>query len=350
MTKAKKIFVNARFLSQALTGVQRYAFECCVQMKKMDAEIIFLSPENILHHEWSKLLDVKVIGNRVGHLWEQIDLPLYLIRKTNYVLFNPCNTAPLLLAYNFITIHDLSFKLYKENNSFWFRTWYSFLIPKVIHRAKHLFTVSETIQKQICSAYSVEANKISITYNGIAFNFESQSKSEIKKDKMILVVGSISKRKNITLLMQAFLDSPLKNEYKLVIAGSYQAIFSEVTLIEHPQIVMETALSDKELIQYYQRSEIAVSLSSYEGFGIPVLEALFYRCKVLCANIETYHELFEDYVYFCDHFDKQNIISMLTMIANNHNQKSIDIKFLQEKFSFSKSAHEILEMIQNKSK
>ena len=73
------IVVNSRFLTQPITGVQRFSIELSLQLKKkLGCQVLFVSPSNILHYDLAKILEVKVIGRRTGHAWEQLDLPLFL--------------------------------------------------------------------------------------------------------------------------------------------------------------------------------------------------------------------------------------------------------------------------------
>ena len=90
------LFVNARFLTQHITGVQRYAIEISKQLKfKLRDGVVFLSPENIVHNEIARNLGVRVIGKNSGHIWEQLDLPIYIKREGSPLLLNLANTAPV---------------------------------------------------------------------------------------------------------------------------------------------------------------------------------------------------------------------------------------------------------------
>ena len=347
MQKKTTIYVNARFVTQPLTGVQRYAFECCLQMKKSNPDMVFLCPKKSKQQEWSKELMVLPIGHFSGHRWEQIDLVWYLRNKKHYVLFNPCNTAPLLLRNNFITVHDISYNIYRENNPYLFSAWYNFLMPRIINKAVHVFTVSETVRQQLILLYEKDPDKISVSYNGVAAQFSDAAHEPIKKEKMILTVGSISRRKNIEILIQAFLESGLQVQYTLVIVGGHHDAFSKLALPLHDNIRFESTLSDNALFDYYQRAECFVSLSFYEGFGLPVLEALSANCNVLCSNIATYQELFEEYVYFCNHYDKADIIRKLVVMTHHESSNLINQNFLKEKYSFSKSAKQILRLLES---
>lgn len=73
------IVVNARFLTQTMTGVQRFAVETCLLLRqKLGNEVRFVSPSNIIQKEYAELLNVEITGKHYGHLWEQMNLPCYL--------------------------------------------------------------------------------------------------------------------------------------------------------------------------------------------------------------------------------------------------------------------------------
>jgi len=342
--KENKIFVNARFVTQPLTGVQRYAFECCMQMKSENSNIVFLCPKKIQQHEWAMALGTVSIGINEGHIWEQIDLPFFLKNKKDYLLFNPCNTAPLSITRNLITIHDLSFLLYKDNHSFTFSLWYNYLLPRIAKRAKHIFTVSETVKNQILNHYECNTNNISITYNGMAEHL-LHHKNMATKEKIILTVGSISKRKNIETLINAFIESDELKEYTLIIIGQQLPVFKTTSLNKHAKIIYKHKVSESDLIKDYQKAEIFVSLSHYEGFGIPILEALNNNCKILCSDIPIYHELFQEYVYFCDHNNSQAVSNAIIKIIQDKNSKPCDKNILNSKYSYSRSGKHILKTI-----
>jgi len=77
------IYINARFLTQKITGVQRYAIELSTRLKKLNPGIKFIAPRNIIHNDTAELLEAETFGKFTGHLWEQLELPLYLKKKSN---------------------------------------------------------------------------------------------------------------------------------------------------------------------------------------------------------------------------------------------------------------------------
>ncbi len=339
-----KIFVNARFLTQPVSGVQRYGIECSRQIKKIYQEVIFISPKAIINHDAALELGAITIGAHSGHLWEQYDLPLYLKKHGNPPLINLANTAPLSYNNNYLTLHDLAYYHHPEWNSRPFALWYNFLIPRLIRNSKHIFTVSRTIKEEIVRHYHTEADKIAITYNGIAANMPPGY--AMPKQKLILSVGSFNTRKNHQKLIAAFMDSPLKDKYQLAIVGDKNKVFKAIHIDEETlsanNIKIYPRLTDAELITMYRNAEIVVSLSVYEGFGIPLLEGLYYGCKIVCSDIPVYNELFSAHAHFCDPTNEASINSAL--------QKSVEAAFhpapsLFETFNYRESAKVIFDCV-----
>lgn len=339
------IYVNARFITQPLTGVQRYAFEVCIQMKKMNPGIIFLSPKNVMQPEWKKLLGVKTIGLLTGHLWEQIELPIYLLRMKKGLLFSPCNTGPLLVGKHCLTLHDVAFKIFETSHTHLFRKWYNFLIPKLCKSALHLFTVSETVKNEIVSLYHLNPKKISITYNGIAETMKSKSASPLAKEKIILTVGSLTNQKNTQFLITGFLASALAQDYQLIIIGKTNGIFKSVSLESNPKIKWIDDVTDTQLIEYYKKAEIACFLSLYEGFGIPVLESLQFQCKVICSDIPTFRELYNGVVSFCDVTNSAAFTGMLNQIDSIPLPSAERVAQMNTKYNYHLSADTILHQL-----
>ncbi len=342
-----KIFVNARFLTQPISGVQRYAIECSRQIKKLHGDVTFLAPNDILHTDIAKELNVTVIGSRKRHLWEQIDLPLYLAKRKSPPLLNLANTAPIWYSNSFATIHDLAFYHHPEWNSKKFSMWYNILIPRVALNSMHIFTVSETIKGELIKYYRLPAGKISVTYNGVSQKMLDRGMAgQTGKEKIILSVGTFNIRKNHPNLISGYLASDLHNEYRLVLIGDKNKVFKdggidEATL-EHTKIEIYATLKEDELIDMYRKAEIVASLSLYEGFGIPLLEGLYNGCKILCSDIPVYREIYGDCATFCDATNINAIAAGLKALTGKEPTSPQKVEELMERYSYQRSAEKIL--------
>ncbi|MBE2290018.1 MAG: glycosyltransferase family 4 protein [Chitinophagaceae bacterium] len=339
------IYINARFLSQPITGVQRYGIECSRKIKKLHPESVFLAPRDIINTSVAKELNAICVGRNTGHLWEQKDLPAYMKNMGSGPLFNPCNTAPLFYNNNFVTLHDLAFRLHPEWNSRAFSTWYNFMVPRVIRKAKHVFTVSKTVATEISAHYNINNNNISVTYNGLSGIM--QPTHPAAKEPIVLAVGSFNLRKNHESLIRAFISSPLRSTHKLYIVGDKNKVFAdtginEQTLLDN-NITLLRQLSEQELSDLYNRAEIVASVSAYEGFGIPVLEGAANKCKLLCSDIPVYRELYGEVAHFCRPYDIADIAGSLTELAAAKPPLTTVVNNLLEKYNYERSAATIID-------
>src|SRR5690554_1452622 len=105
------IVINARFLSQEIRGVQRFAEQISLELNGLRDDLVFVAPRDIRLHRSAQQLDVRRIGRHRGHLWEQLDLPLWLTRQGNPPLVSLCNTAPLAYRNQIATHHDITYKI-----------------------------------------------------------------------------------------------------------------------------------------------------------------------------------------------------------------------------------------------
>jgi glycosyltransferase involved in cell wall biosynthesis len=339
------IYVNARFLSQPVTGVQRYGIECSRKIKKLHPESVFLAPHDIINTSVAKELNAICIGSNTGHLWEQKDLPAYLKKMDRGPLFSPCNTAPLFYNNNFVTLHDIAFRLHPEWNSRAFSTWYNFMVPRVIRKAKHVFTVSKTVAAEISDHYHINSNNISVTYNGLSGVM--QPVRQVAKEPIVLAVGSFNLRKNHESLIRAFINSSLKSTHKMYIVGDKNKVFAETgineqTLLDN-NITLLRQLSEQELADLYNRAEIVASVSAYEGFGIPILEGAANNCKLLCSDIPVYRELYGEIAHFCRPYDIADISRALTELVTATAPDTSVINNLLETYNYERSAATIIE-------
>lgn len=299
-----KVYINARFLRQQVTGVQRYAIEISRRLKVLYGnQIIFVAPKGIVNKAVGRELNVVFVGRFSGYFWEQIELPLFLKSKGSPLLVNLCNMAPLLYRNKLITIHDMAFLDLPVNFSWQFRTVYQTIIPKLAATAKHVVTVSEfSKSRTLHHLTALNEEDISVIPNGVDLDrFASPAGQE--REKYILSVASGSFRKNIDNLVRGFhqFNKSQNEKYKLYLVGDDDRIFEkQPKQPRHESVLLLGRVDDQELSQSYAKAALFLNLSSYEGFGVPVLEALAHNTPTVCSDIEVYRELFQDAVVFVD--------------------------------------------------
>ncbi len=345
------LYINARFLTQKITGTQRFAIEISKRIIKYltSTQIEFLAPRNIINRKLAKSFNPKLFGIFKGHLWEQIDLPIYLRNTNDSLLLNLTNTGPLFYRNQIITIHDLAFLRYPQWFSKAFYSYYKFLIPKIAKNSKKIITVSEFSKKELITLLDIPEEKIEVVYNGVSELFKYNPNQ--RKENFILAVSSLDPRKNFKRLILAFKELNLQ-DYKLVIVGSENKIFrnSEIkTLIKQiPNIEFTGYISDEKLIQLYQKATLFIYPSLYEGFGLPPLEAMACGTPVIVSNTASLPEICGSAAYYVNPYDKNDIAKGIkTLLENKRLQKDLVQKGLQhvKKFNWDKSAIKITNII-----
>lgn len=339
------IIVNARFLTQKITGVQRFAVEISKRLHKLSDQVFFVSPYNILDKELASELGVIVIGYNRGTFWEQIDLRGYLISKGKPLLINFCNTGMLFYDRQIVTIHDMSYKVNPDWFSRKFYLWYNFLIP---HLAKHSFkilTVSNSSKNDIVKYLNVKKDKIRVIYNSSYLNTNNNFET-IYHEKYLLSVSSLNPRKNLNNLIKAF--EKLDDKINLIIVGLKSDNFATNELDIGKNVIVKGYVSDDELGALMKNAEAFVYLSFYEGFGLPPIEAMSMGCPVIVSDINSHREVCGNSALYADPYNVEDIKSKITDVLENDRLKYELIvagKKNIERFDWSTSAYNVLKEI-----
>ncbi len=310
----------------------------------------------------------KVIKGRF--LWSQIYLPLELFFNKNIdVYFSPAHYLPRFCPVpQVVTIHDLAYlyfpKDFTKKDLWQLKNWTDASIKK----AHRIIAVSKTTKKDIVKNYGVDGNKVSVIYNGYEkqttektsavklSDINQAQTAEIKPKKYILFVGTIQPRKNLEILIDAFEKFIQTNkDFRLIIVGKkgwlYERIFEKVrTMKLENKVIFTGHITDEELAGYYINAFCLTLPSLYEGFGIPVLEAMSYNCPVIASFSSSLPEVGGD---ACLYFDPKNSDDLLEkfsiLLGNNKLRKELILKGKQriKDFSWEKCGKETLEVIKN---
>ena len=364
-----KIAINARFLSQQVTGTQRFAINIVRELKRLQPDTIFLAPPAIDNQQLGTELEVKIIGTRnyriyqklhlpANLLWEQLDLPLYLSRHGNPCLLNLVNLAPYLYNNNIITIHDLAFKLYPEYFSRKFATLYNLIVPRLAQRARHIITVSQHSKTDICKHFKIPQDKVTVAYNAVNLEQSPKHRSSPYPWSYILAVGALEPRKNIPRLITAFLALSDKNLRLVIVGKSDPRVFNKIpnlktadkqSTAKMKRVVFTGYLKDPELADLYTHALGFCYPSLYEGFGLPPLEAQAHGCPVIVSDRSSLPEIFGDSVLYCNPESINDISkSLQTLIDDKDLRSRLKHAGLKNSHSFSwrQSAEKIYNFIQ----
>ncbi|MDA9698340.1 glycosyltransferase family 4 protein, partial [Candidatus Pelagibacter sp.] len=196
--------------------------------------------------------------------------------------------------------------------------------------ASHIICISNQTKKDLTKYYKVKKSKISVIYLGT----ENKSKKiNFKKKKIILFVGSRVGYKNFINLLKAFGKSRfLKNNFKILCFGGETLTIEEKKIINRLNLRKNIFFDngdEKKLNTYYKKASLYVSVSLFEGFGLTLLEAMRMGCPVLCSNIPTFREIFNNSCIFVNPKNTENIRKKLERVLKSKKEQK---KLIQKGF------------------
>lgn len=304
------IYVNGRFLTQRMTGVERYAYKMCKTMTALGQPFIIVCPKAPIQSCYDiSDLNIAYWGKGNSHIWEQCVLPFFFIRRKNYLVLSFTGLGSIFVRNKVMTIHDLSFL---ENPSWFSRTyywWYRFMTPLAVRTSKHIITVSNFSKNEILRFYPfLKETDISIVYGAVdSHNFYPTNEATHNEKPFALSVSSIDPRKNFLRLIEAFRTI---NDYQLYIVGSHNRVFTQTDnneTVTSDNIKFLGRVSDDELLSLYNRASCFIFPSIYEGFGLPTIEAMQCGCPVLVSDIPVTHEVCGDAACYFNPYEVKSI-------------------------------------------
>ena len=260
-------------------------------------------------------------------------------------------------------IHDINFEHYPNDVPFLVRKYYRYFFPKFARKATRIATVSEFSKKDIEKQYTITSSKIDVVYNGCNTNYKP-SDALIKKTTKekysngcdyFLFVGSLQPRKNIVRLLKAFEQFKNKqaNTVKLVIVGEKYYWTKEIkqtylNLNCKADIVFTGRLSSEDLNSVIGSALAMVYVPYFEGFGIPILEAMNCDTPVITSNITSMPEVAKDAAVLVDPFSVDSIANGMNSVYTDENLRNSLIEKGRKRrmdFSWDKTADLLWESI-----
>lgn len=344
-----RITINGRFLSQEITGVQRYAHEMLTALDVLlstgaiePLPVTVLTPPNATKLPHWSFLRVQAVGHLTGHLWEQMDLPVH---AHGTLLFTPCGGAPVLHRDHVITIHDAGpFKTPDAYTSL-YRNYYKILQRIMGQAALHIITVSKFARQELIQCLGIPEQKISHTWlSGEHILRQERDSSVLSRHSLsprtyVFAVGSRNPNKNLRRLVDAAAHLQIPDIRMAIAGGSNAAIFGSGSVVVGP--VQELGfVRDSELRTLYENAACFVYPSSYEGFGLPPLEALTLGCPVVASRAASLPEVLGDAVTYCDPCSPEHIAGQISRVL--HGQHPSRDAALQHaaKFTWERCARE----------
>lgn len=347
-------------------GVSVYTHELLVHFRKYanascKFRVYLKHPPNSQMPTESDYFQYQVIPGNIA--WSRFHFPIRLMKEKLTgllpdVLFAPAHYSPWFCPLPLVvTIHDLSYLTFP--NEFLRRDLYKLTkwTKKSLSKAKKVIAVSKRTKKDIVHFYNISENIIEVIYNGFQQPKRMTSKTNIlktyslSKHKYVLYVGTLQPRKNIGLLIEAFHKFRKTHpEFKLVLVGKkgwkYDDLMNQIN--SEKNIVVTGYETWDHLSQLYQSAYCFVLPSLYEGFGIPILEAMSFETPVISSQASSLPEIGGSACLYFDPTDSTQLVEELEELFKNDllRKKLIHAGKTQVKtFSWKKSAQETLSVL-----
>lgn len=350
------IGILAQIKQKKITGINRVTVGTLTELLKIDTE-------NQYHYigkaDWLPVqldtIDAIYSSNQ--------EIPLNYLQLSHQLdIVHSHNRAFFLNRYmrcgKILTIHDMIPYKYPE----WNGNNYDYFdgpMRRCAANADRIIAVSESTKRDIIECYGIQPEKISVIYSGLYPNKlfqegdEGTAVSYLKDVKFLLSVSAISANKNQVGMIEAFLLFKERNkdsDIKLVIAGpvrQFQVIRQLMNRYHNAEkdVIFTGFVPDEQLVWLYRNAVAFLYVSFYEGFGIPVLEALSAGKAVITSNVSSMPEVGGSTVEYCDPHDVESIEqSMEKLVSDNSYRKTLEngAKDQASKFSYEKAARETL--------
>lgn len=303
--------------------------------------------------------------------WEQIYLPIAIKKENIDLIHFTSNTASFNLNIpSVLTLHDI---IYLESLSFSGTMYQNFgniyrrmVVPRIVDKCSKIITVSNYEKERICNRFKMDNGKVQVVYNAMDNIFRKIEDIAILKDvstkyklpaEFILFLGNTAPKKNTQRLITAYSKyiHTCENPLKLVVADlhlSYiKGILSDSDFLNvEKNIVILDYINHKDLSVIYNLATIYIYPSLRESFGLPIIEAMACGVPVITSNTSSMPEISNGAALLIDPFSIDDISSALLKLSKDKTLREkliVEGYLCSEKFSWQKSAHEVLKIYQN---
>lgn len=367
-SKLPKIAINGTYIQEQASGLGVVNQNLISELMNLDQDFDFSLysyadsfqtkyPDKTIPVDSALSPDRGFSGHIKRILWYQTALNQQLKRQPADLFFSPVYEGIFFPHVpQIVTVHDLIPLKYPELSPKW-KYYYLYALPFLLKQSQRIICVSEYTKQDIVSNYKLNPESIAVVYNGYDRDlfFPQPNESILRKynlDKYLLYVGDMRFYKNLSRTLEAFDRLPLK-DYQFVITGKKDDFF-------YPKIERQTAqLSAKERILFldyvptedlpglYSMAQSLVFASLYEGFGLPVLEAMACGCPVITSRSTSIPEVGGDSVFYVDPYNvddiAQGMYQILTKVQLRESLRHKGIKRSQL-FSWDKTAKKVRDL------
>lgn len=280
--------------------------------------------------EYGEYFEVIII-NKIGYskfsriIYEQSIFPFIVAKYEIDVLFSPGYVIPVLaLCKHVVTIHDMLYKRFPSSIELSRRIYWTFFVYLSVLRSKKILAVSEFSKNELTKFFPNSSKKIIVTFESVDnknFYKDTNLPDNNMSRNYALSVATLSPHKNFEMLLKAI--KKIKDEKKIIIplllvGNKDRSTKTLLSMIENLGIQNQVKLigfvTNDELRSIYSNAALFVLPSIYEGFGLPVLEAMACGCPVLCSNAGSLPEVGGSAAIYFDPFDLNDIAKKLEQL------------------------------------
>lgn len=319
-----------------VTGIGRFVLNFLngVKVEAGDHEyVVFLNEKNYCDTEGHSIKKIVIKGGSTFQ-WDQFLLPACLNKERIDIFFSPYFKAPLSARCKVITsiLDIIPFMMEPYKSSL--KTKLNNIAIRIFSlKASRIITISYYSKREIMEYLKIPSEKIEVIYPGVGKDFmpikDYENISQIKRyfgisGNYILYIGNLKPHKNLLKLIESYslLPSDIRNEYQLIIGGkkdkNYDSLSKEVNKRGiKERVIFTDFIRDEDLPALYSGASLFVFLSLYEGFGLPVLEAMACGVPVIVSNSTSIPEITEDAAILVDPEDTGDIVKAISNILED---------------------------------
>ncbi len=364
-----KIGIDARLLSKPVTGIGRYTLEMCRALFCHDGVTLYLYSPSPINSEISKIFESAIIRTRtfnngiLRQVWSETYLPLWAKKDDVDVFWGPAHRLPHFLPTRItrvVTIHDLVWKFAGETMRPLSRLLESYQVPAAINTADHIVAISHSTAKSIQDEFHIESNRLTVVPLG-SDHLPTVVDDHLLKNMGIvqpyfLFVGTLEPRKNLINLLNAYskLSDSARKKTSLVIAGGVgwggvdlEKTIKDLSLSQY--VKLAGYVDEPTLCALYSNARFLAMPSLYEGFGLPLVEAMTYGTPVLTANNSSMIEVAGNAGILIDPLDVDSIKNgLMALIENDETCKNLskNAKTNASRYNWQLAANQLLRVFQ----
>lgn len=326
-------------------GMGRYVYELLASLNHKinnDFKVIAYVPKNISLNMINSLSNIDFIYVKKWPypIWEQLILPIYIMKTKCDIVHFPYNTKPLIfnlkLKKQIVTIHDTMFM---EFNSIFGKNVYQklgnmyrkYIVKLMNPKSQTVVTISQYSKHMIKKYLHMNSN---VVYTSM--EIPKKHYKSLVQDKYFYHVGGISPHKNTERCIKAFLKAKIDG-YKLYISGMQKENYLSQKYDKYGDVIKFTGFLEQEkMYSMYANATAMIFPSLREGFGLPITEAMMLDIPIITSNIPPMNEIVGNAAILVDPYSEKDLIIAMRKILNKNIRKDILSKAEKRKGIFSR--------------